>query len=32
MVTRLLKDLERGGYLVTDKSGITLLRPLPARW
>ena len=32
MVTRLLKDLDSGGYLRADKAGITLLRPLPARW
>lgn len=32
MVTRLMKDLEQGGYLRADKAGIALLRPLPARW
>lgn len=32
MITRLMKDLEQGGYLRTDKAGIALLRPLPARW
>lgn len=30
MVTRLLKDLERGGYI--DSQAVRLLRPLPSRW
>ncbi len=32
MVSRLLKDLEGGGYLAMPKRQIVLLRPLPARW
>lgn len=32
MVTRLLRDLETGGYLRADAQGLRLLRPLPARW
>ena len=31
MVSRLMKDLERGGYLSV-RSGLRLLRNLPARW
>lgn len=32
MVSRLLKDLETGGYLVLDGSGLRLARELPGRW
>lgn len=32
MVSRLLKDLERGGYIVLGVKRITLIKKLPARW
>ncbi|MBC7468957.1 MAG: Crp/Fnr family transcriptional regulator [Ramlibacter sp.] len=32
MVSRLLKDLERGGYIAMGVKKITLLKKLPARW
>ncbi|MBB5203562.1 CRP/FNR family cyclic AMP-dependent transcriptional regulator [Inhella inkyongensis] len=32
MVSRVMKDLERGGYLVVEPQGLRLLRPLPLRW
>ena len=32
MVSRLLKDLERGGYIDQVGQRLTLLRPLPLRW
>ena len=32
MVSRLMKDLERGGYVVIRAHAIQLLRALPARW
>lgn len=32
MVSRLLKDLERGGYVALGVRQITLIRKLPARW
>ncbi|MBS3998039.1 MAG: Crp/Fnr family transcriptional regulator [Hydrogenophaga sp.] len=32
MVSRLLRDLERGGYIAVKDRWITLLKPLPARW
>lgn len=32
MVSRLLKDLEKGGYIEVRERWIHLLRPLPARW
>lgn len=32
MVSRLLKDLEKGGYIMQGVKRITLLRKLPARW
>ena len=32
MVSRLVKDLEIGGYLRQAKEGYRLLKPLPARW
>ena len=32
MVSRLLKDLERGGYVALGVRQITLMRKLPARW
>jgi CRP/FNR family cyclic AMP-dependent transcriptional regulator len=32
MVSRLLKDLERGGYIRTARASVTLLKALPDRW
>ncbi|MDN4590401.1 Crp/Fnr family transcriptional regulator [Xenophilus aerolatus] len=32
MVSRLLKDLETGGYLAVRDRRLAILRPLPARW
>ena len=32
MVSRLLKDLETGGYLAVRERRMVLLKPLPARW
>ncbi len=32
MVSRVMKDLERGGYLHSQGSTASLARPLPARW
>lgn len=32
MVSRLMKDLERGGFVIIEKDGIYLPTPLPARW
>ncbi|NZD58803.1 Crp/Fnr family transcriptional regulator [Sphaerotilus montanus] len=32
MVSRLLKDLERGGYTATIGRGLHILKPLPNRW
>ena len=32
MVSRLLKDLERGGYIARRDGAMTLTRPLPAQW
>jgi CRP/FNR family cyclic AMP-dependent transcriptional regulator len=32
MVSRLLKDLEQGGYVAVAQRQLTLLRELPARW
>lgn len=32
MVSRLTKDLERGGYLRVTAAGLCLMRPLPSRW
>ena len=32
MVSRLMKDLEGGGYVGTSAGGINVLRTLPARW
>ena len=32
MVSRLLKDLEKGGYVELGVKRITLLKKLPARW
>lgn len=32
MVSRLLKDLEKGGFVTTRERRIVLLRPFPARW
>ena len=32
MVSRLMKDLETGGFVAADGAGLRLLRALPARW
>jgi CRP/FNR family transcriptional regulator, cyclic AMP receptor protein len=32
MVSKLLKDLERGGYVQASTAAISLLKPLPKRW
>ena len=32
MVSRLMKDLERGGYLAVEGSQFVLMKPLPQRW
>jgi len=32
MVSRILKDLSRGGYITTDKKSITINEKLPAAW
>jgi CRP/FNR family cyclic AMP-dependent transcriptional regulator len=32
MVSRLLKDLEKGGYIELGIRRITLLKKLPSRW
>jgi CRP/FNR family cyclic AMP-dependent transcriptional regulator len=32
MVSRVMKDLERGGYVEVGRRRIVLLRPLPAKW
>jgi CRP/FNR family cyclic AMP-dependent transcriptional regulator len=32
MVSRLLKDLDTGGYVRQEGAGLRLVRPLPARW
>lgn len=32
MVSRLMKDLERGGYVAVDDHQFVLVKPLPARW
>jgi hypothetical protein len=32
MVSRLMKDLERGGYLQVDGHQFVLLKAMPARW
>lgn len=32
MVSRVMKDLQRGGYIEVGSSGIVLLKPLPERW
>jgi len=32
MVSRLMKDLERGGYVSATGGGLALLKPLPQRW
>lgn len=32
MVSKLMKDLERGGYISVDNRQITILKKLPARW
>lgn len=32
MVTRLLKDLQHGGYIEAGRAGIVILKPLPAGW
>jgi uncharacterized membrane protein len=32
MVSRLMKDLEKGGYIRTARASVTLLRTLPKSW
>lgn len=32
MISRVMKDLERGGYVLVGEQVVTLLRPLPERW
>jgi hypothetical protein len=32
MVSRLMKDLERGGYLAVSKGSVRVVRGLPAHW
>jgi CRP/FNR family cyclic AMP-dependent transcriptional regulator len=32
MVSRLMKDLETGGYVAKREQRIALLKPLPPRW
>ena len=32
MVSRVMKDLERGGYIQTTRLHVVLLRPLPQKW
>jgi CRP/FNR family transcriptional regulator, cyclic AMP receptor protein len=32
MVSRLLRDLEKGGYINVDKRSMTLVKKLPAKW
>jgi CRP/FNR family transcriptional regulator, cyclic AMP receptor protein len=32
MVSRLLRDLEKGGYISVDKRSMTLVKKLPAKW
>jgi len=32
MVSRVMKELETGGYVETSHAGLRLLKPLPARW
>jgi CRP/FNR family cyclic AMP-dependent transcriptional regulator len=32
MVSRVLKDLEKGGYLAVGRRRVALLKPLPAKW
>jgi CRP/FNR family cyclic AMP-dependent transcriptional regulator len=32
MVSRLMKDLERGGYVHGQRGSLTLIQPLPQRW
>lgn len=32
MVSRLLRDLEKGGYITVDKRSMTLVKKLPAKW
>jgi CRP/FNR family transcriptional regulator, cyclic AMP receptor protein len=32
MVSRLMKDLERGGYVAVQDQRLVLMKPLPARW
>jgi CRP/FNR family cyclic AMP-dependent transcriptional regulator len=32
MVSRVMKDLEKGGYVKADAGRLCLLKPLPARW
>jgi CRP/FNR family cyclic AMP-dependent transcriptional regulator len=32
MITKLLGDLARGGYIRVDQRRLRLLKPLPGRW
>jgi hypothetical protein len=32
MISRLLKDLEQGGYLVVEQNRVVIKRPLPQEW
>lgn len=32
MISRVMKDLERGGYVAVGRKRVEVLRPLPARW
>jgi len=32
MVSRVMKDLERGGYVECGRRRVVLRRPLPAKW
>jgi uncharacterized membrane protein len=32
MVSRVMKDLERGGYVEALSTGLRVAKPLPARW
>jgi CRP/FNR family cyclic AMP-dependent transcriptional regulator len=32
MVSRVMRDLARGGYVADENARLTILRPLPARW
>ncbi len=32
MVSRVMKDLQRGGYIDAGRRRVVLLKPLPAKW